>query len=76
MIFKLIFLIVFVFLVFRLLKQLRPKQKPSHNTPVEIIEDMVRCAYCGVHHPQSESISKNGKNFCCTEHQQHYHLHK
>ncbi|MCC6916584.1 PP0621 family protein [Nitrosomonas sp.] len=70
MIFKWIFLIVFILLVFWLLKRLKPKQKLSYDMPAEIVEDMVRCAYCGVHHPQSESISENGQNFCCTRHQQ------
>lgn len=80
MIFKWIFLIVFVFLVWGLLKQFRSKQEPSHDTPAATVEDMVRCTYCGVHHPQSESISENGHNFCCVEHQQlhlkHRSLHK
>lgn len=70
MIFKWIFLVAFVFLVFWLLKQFRPKQKRSPDTSAKVIEDMVRCAYCGIHLPQSESIVENGQGFCCIEHHQ------
>ena len=32
-------------------------------------EDMVRCAYCGVHLPRGESVSKRELTFCSEEHQ-------
>ncbi len=72
MIFKWVVLIIFVFLVFWLLGLFQRKQKHSTNEPTETIENMVCCAYCGVHHPESESIVKNGRNFCCSEHYQLY----
>ncbi len=31
-------------------------------------EDMVRCRYCGVHVPRSESIISDGIPFCCDAH--------
>nr|WP_302848423.1 PP0621 family protein [Nitrosospira multiformis] len=31
-------------------------------------EDMVRCVYCGVHLPRSESIISEGRFFCSDEH--------
>lgn len=33
-------------------------------------EDMVRCDYCGVHLPRSESVASEGKFFCSDEHRQ------
>ncbi|TKC90946.1 deaminase [Trinickia terrae] len=37
-----------------------------------LAEPMVRCATCGVHTPQSESILVAGQRFCCTEHAERY----
>jgi uncharacterized protein len=32
------------------------------------VEDMVRCAKCGVNLPRSEAILSQGKTYCCEEH--------
>jgi uncharacterized protein len=32
------------------------------------VEDMVRCAHCGLHLPRGDSISAGGEFFCSTEH--------
>ena len=37
-----------------------------------LAEPMVRCATCGVHTPQSESIAVAGQRFCCAEHAERY----
>ncbi len=37
-----------------------PKDKP--------VEDMVRCAKCGVNLPRSEALLSQGKTYCCDEH--------
>ena len=43
-----------------------PKQA---NTPrVSETEAMVRCAHCGVHLPESETITKEGVSFCSQAH--------
>lgn len=34
----------------------------------DVVEDMVRCAHCGVHLPRSESIQTAGRFYCCIEH--------
>ncbi len=31
-------------------------------------EDMVRCIYCGVHVPRSESLQADGRYYCCEAH--------
>jgi len=36
-------------------------------SPAEI-EDMVRCAECGMHLPRSESIESAGRFYCSAEH--------
>ncbi|WP_206999343.1 PP0621 family protein [Trinickia mobilis] len=38
----------------------------------QLAEPMVRCATCGVHTPQSESVVVAGQRFCCTEHAERY----
>jgi len=37
------------------------------DTPPDA-ERMVACARCGVHLPQSESVTVSGKEYCCEEH--------
>jgi uncharacterized protein len=67
---RLLFLLAVVVLVYLLLKSFRrqtPKQDAS--TPVE---DMVRCAQCGVHMPKSESILAGGNFYCCDAHRREH----
>ncbi len=40
------------------------RQPPASRAP----ERMVKCAYCGVNQPVSESILTNGRYYCCNEH--------
>ncbi|MGB9094708.1 MAG: PP0621 family protein [Gallionella sp.] len=37
-----------------------------------VVEDMVRCAHCGVHIPRSEGIASGGKFFCSAGHRDAY----
>jgi uncharacterized protein len=34
-----------------------------------VVEDMVKCAHCGVNLPRSEAIYSGGEFFCTPEHQ-------
>ncbi|WP_347888351.1 PP0621 family protein [Nitrosomonas europaea] len=72
MVIKWILLITLVFLVFWFFKQFRKIQRKSPDTTRKVIEDMVRCTYCDVHLPKSESIVEHGRYFCCTKHRQLY----
>jgi uncharacterized protein len=40
--------------------------------PRRLAEPMIRCAECGVHAPQSDSVSLGGEVFCCSDHAQRY----
>lgn len=63
---RLILIVAIVALVYWLLSSYRrqtPKQDESPNS-----QDMVSCAYCGIHLPKSESIVANEKYYCCTAH--------
>jgi uncharacterized protein len=37
-----------------------------------VVEDMVRCAHCGMHLPKSEGIAAGGKYFCGVKHRDAY----
>jgi len=43
------------------------KQKPASRPP---LQDMVRCAQCGVHFPQADAIAGRNGLYCCAEHRQ------
>ena len=63
---RLIFIIVIIALVFWLLRSYR-KQAPKQDEAPKT-QDMVSCAHCGIHLPKSESVSADGKYYCCAEH--------
>lgn len=46
------------------------KEVSRQDRPV--VEDMVRCAHCGVHIPRSESITSGGNDFCSAGHRDAY----
>ena len=59
----------------RVLAQLAAKKmhndslpKQAHTPRVTETEAMVRCAHCGVHLPESETITKEGVSFCSQAH--------
>ena len=57
-------------LLYRLvLKLITVAQRPSE--PPRTGGDsgtMVRCEQCGLHVPQGEALTKEGKSYCCEEH--------
>ena len=64
---KLIMLIVVFATAWWLLKRyLRDLREDA--PPVVPPEDMVCCARCGIHLPRSESVLRDDRHFCNTEH--------
>lgn len=57
-----------VFIVRAYARALAAKQ-PSAKEP-KPAEDMVQCAYCGVHLPRGDSVAAGSRFFCSTEHRQ------
>lgn len=55
--------------LFLLLKGLtrlpRGREKPGRIEPPE---RMVACAHCGIHLPESESVTSGAKHYCSEEH--------
>ena len=66
---RLFLLIAIAVVVYLLIKSYR-KNVPQQDKTV--VEDMVRCAHCGVHLPKGESIQADGHFFCGAEHRDAY----
>jgi len=67
---KILLLIAIGFVVLALFRAYqRSLGKPSAPTHAQTVEDMVKCAHCGVNLPRSEAIYSGGVFFCTPEHQ-------
>jgi uncharacterized protein len=64
----LIFLIGFIayFLIKSYIRKLN--QPPKSSADPAAAEKMVRCAQCGIHLPQADSVSAGQEYFCSEEH--------
>lgn len=63
---KLLFFVLVALAVYLIIKKGSrplPPQQPKRE-----VEDMVRCARCGVHLPRSESFMSKGEFYCSEEH--------
>ncbi|MBK7354602.1 PP0621 family protein [Propionivibrio sp.] len=64
-----LFLIVLFFVVLWILRRaLRSRTGGQRSSTVPTPEMMVKCAYCGVNQPISESILTQGRYYCCNAH--------
>ncbi len=67
---KILLLIAVVFGVVALLRAYqRSIGRPTPPRPDGKVEDMVKCAHCGVNLPRSEAIYSGGDFYCTPEHQ-------
>ena len=68
---KILLLIVIGFVVWALIRNYqRSLNKPAARADERAVENMVKCAHCGVNLPRSEAISSGGDFFCTPEHKQ------
>lgn len=65
---KLIFILLGIVFAWWVLKTYRKSMARKDAPPAAAPEDMVCCAYCGVHLPRSESRVDNDDFFCSDEH--------
>ena len=75
---KLVFFLIIAVLVYWLIKARSSEETENTNEKTDestesnaspkALEEMVRCAHCGVHLPRSESVTSQGDFFCCNEH--------
>lgn len=68
---KILLLIIIGLVVYALIRNYqRSLGKPSAPAREQPVEDMVKCAQCGVNLPRSEAIYSGGEFFCTPEHKQ------
>jgi uncharacterized protein len=63
---KYLLLAAFVYFVFAWLQRSAAGARKSAQSAAQ--ENMVTCAHCGVHLPQSESVSEGSRIFCSDAH--------
>ncbi|MDA8127823.1 MAG: PP0621 family protein [Betaproteobacteria bacterium] len=69
--FKFLVLIAIGFVVLALFRaSQRTLGRPPSSTRENKVEDMVKCAHCGVNLPRSEAIYSGRDFFCTLEHKQ------
>lgn len=68
---KILLLLVVGFVVWAVVRAYRRSlERPSAKADPHSVEDMVKCAQCGVNLPRSEAIYSSGAFFCTPEHKQ------
>jgi len=64
------YLLVMVVLALAIMLWLRRQQRqnapPAQALPAA--ENMARCAHCGIHVPQSQTLHYKGRRYCCPAH--------
>ena len=68
---KILLLIVIGFVVWGIIRTYQRSLNPPHERGhKQTVEDMVKCAHCGVNLPRSEAIYSGGDFYCTPEHKQ------
>lgn len=64
---RLLALFVIIWFAYRLLKRWLADKKPRHATK-QAQEFVVKCAYCGVHVPESQALRHGKHSYCSPAH--------
>lgn len=76
MLFRLILFIAICFLAYSLYKKLQKGKSANPSAPKNGANEppltMKRCAKCGVHLPEKDSIQYQTLHFCCEDHKKAY----
>lgn len=68
---KILLLVAIVFVVMAIIRTYqRSLSRPPASGRSPEVEDMVKCAHCGVNLPRSEAIYSGGDFYCTPEHRQ------
>ena len=62
----LVFVLAYAFIKTKSRKIIKRPSDGARSAPA--VEDMARCAHCGVHFPLSEGFRSSGRIFCSNEH--------
>ena len=70
---RLLFFAILAAVVYGLLKSYSRQLSKEEEPPPRPVEDMVRCAHCGVHLPKNEGIASGNDYYCSEAHRRaHY----
>ncbi|MZR61367.1 PP0621 family protein [Alcanivorax sp. DP30] len=70
---RLLIIAALIYIAWRVVKNLLSSPRQADRpAPKQQNELMRKCAQCGVHVPDHEAFSHNGKHFCSQEHQRLY----
>ena len=58
---RILLLIILIYLIYRIFKRVTADILPKKQLSEE---KMVRCAHCGTHVPESETVTKNNRLLC------------
>jgi uncharacterized protein len=61
-----VIVLAYAFIKTKARKLHKDSSKEDYSTPA--VEDMARCAHCGIHFPLNEGIRSGGLVFCSNEH--------
>lgn len=65
---KILFLAIAAWLIVTIIKRYQSSINNPPKPKQADIEDMIRCAKCGVHLPKSDSIMVDQQYYCCEAH--------
>lgn len=68
---KILLLAVIIWLLYRILRGYANSIPQNGGAKDAKAALMVQCDYCGVHVPQEESLTIDGKHYCCESHSRH-----
>lgn len=67
---KVLIVLLAIFLLFWAARLLRRSRRVPQRQSPRREADMVQCAYCGLHIPETEAIAQDGRHYCCQAHRQ------
>jgi uncharacterized protein len=65
---KILLIAIAVWLLINIIKRYSNSLNEPKKPPETTAEDMVRCSYCGVHLPKSDSFFIKNQYYCCEAH--------
>lgn len=65
---RLLIIAAIFWIVFAAIKEWLSPSKQTPRRGAEEIERVVKCAYCGLHVPESEAVRARGHYYCSTAH--------
>jgi uncharacterized protein len=68
---KIVFIGFLIFIIVRLIQSHRSKAS-ANSSQDGATHALVKCAFCGVHFPENESVNASGRHFCCQQHRDQF----